>query len=276
MRSNHHILIFTCLALIQALPSLAHGQSDNTPHVSMKVDLVSWGNDIVGLYLNSGSKSNEVTAKAFRYTQAVAYNGSQIVEISKNPAVKDPSDEIQRDLPKGVEPVKDEGSPINPADVPPEIQARRKDNPNLVALATLPLNSTRATILLAPAKGGTFQTYVIDDDPSKLPLGNLRIHNYCPFPVAIKCNGSKPIAMKTKDALIVPPKDKQVVYELAYEKEGKWVQQENNLVPLRPIEQAQLIILRSNADFFRSSSGGRSGYLQTVVLRRGPEAPAKP
>lgn len=255
--------------------STAFSQSDNTPHVSMKVDLVSWGNDIVGLYLNAGGKSNEVTAKAFRYTQAVSYNGSQIVEISKNPATKDPADEIPRDIPKGLEPPKEAVAPINPADLPPEILARRKDNPNLVALATLPLNSTRATILLAPAKGGTFQTYVIDDDPSKLPLGQLRIHNYCPFPIAIKCNGSKPIQMKTKDAFIVPPKDKQVVYELAYEKDGKWVQQENNLVPLRPQEQAQLIILRSNADFFRSSSGGRSGFLQTVVLRRGQETSAQ-
>ena len=75
--------------------------------------------------------------------------------------------------------------------------------------------------------------------------------------------------MKTKESLVVPPRqDGQVIYELAYDNKGKWKMQENNLLAVNAKEQVQLIVLKSDADFFTNSDGGRSGFLQKVILRR--------
>ncbi|MCH1922483.1 hypothetical protein L9G15_24040, partial [Shewanella sp. A3A] len=85
----------------------------------------------------------------------------------------------------------------NPAAIPPELKARREKEPTLVALAKLPAGSRRATVLIAPASEGTYQTFVIDDDPTKLPLGQLRILNYSPVKIAMRCNGKASKEMKT-------------------------------------------------------------------------------
>ena len=55
---------------------------------------------------------------------------------------------------------------------------------------------------------------------------------------------------------------------MAYQKDGEWVEQENNIATVRADEQAQLIVLQSDASFFASNDGSHSGFLQTVVLRR--------
>ena len=110
-----------------------------------------------------------------------------------------------------------------------------------------------------------------DDDPTKLPQGQLRILNYSPVKIAMRCNGKTAKELKTRESFVVPPQDGQVVYELAYDNQGKWKMQENNLLAVNPKEQAQLIVLKSDADFFTNSDGGRSGFLQKVVLRRPAE-----
>ena len=224
--------------------------------VSIKADLVSWGEDIPGLTLKSGGKGEPVTALAFRYSKPVHYSGPEVMEIHQDPAIA----------------AKATAASQNTAAIPAELLERRKKEPTLVALAKLPANSRRVTVLIAPASSGTYQTYVIDDDPTKLPLGELRILNYSPVKIAMRCNGRAVNEMKTKDSMVVPPKqDGQVVYELAYDNKGKWKMQENNLLTVNPKEQVQLIVLKSDADFFTNSDGGRSGFLQKVVLRRPSE-----
>lgn len=261
------LLAFTTLTLLSAV----HGQSPAESKVSLKIDLVSWGEDIPGLTI----KKEEVSALAFRYSKTIRYSGSQVLEISQTPGAKLPElemsaeeKELMKKLPAPVEPAV---KPVDPAEIPPEILARRKENPNLVALAMIPANSTRVTVLLAPGKGGTFQTYVIDDDPTKLPFGKLRIHNYSAIPIALRCNGTELKELKTREAMYVSPVQEQVIYELAYKKDNEWQIQENNLLPINADEQSQMIILQSDANFFTSGDGSRGGYLQTVVLKRRKE-----
>jgi hypothetical protein len=127
------------------------------------------------------------------------------------------------------------------------------------------------TILLAPGKADTFQTHVIEDDPTKLPFGKLRIYNFCTMPIALRCNGTNLKELKTRDAFFVSPVNQQVIYELAYKKDKEWQIQENNLLPIRDDEQAQMFILQSEASFFTSSDGSRGGFLQKVVLKRRKE-----
>jgi hypothetical protein len=153
-----------------------------------------------------------------------------------------------------------------------ELAKRRQKEPTLVALAALPGgNCSRATVLLAPADEGTYTAYVIDDDPSKLPVGQVRIHNLCPFPIAMRCNGNKPQELKTREAMLVPARKEHLIYELAYKLGDVWKMQECNLIPVRPREQSQMIILKSDNSFFVSSDGSRSGFLQIVTLRRSPD-----
>jgi hypothetical protein len=249
MKSKVLTLVFAAIA------SAASAQ------VSLKADLVSWGADIPGLTLKSAGKGEPVTALAFRYSKPVHYSGPEVMEIHQDAASAAKATEGSQ----------------NTAPIAPELLERRKKEPTLVALAKIPAGSRRVTVLIAPASAGTYQTYVIDDDPTKLPVGQLRILNYSPVKIAMRCNGKAAKEMATKDSFVVPPQeDGQVVYELAYDNKGKWKMQENNLLAVNPKEQVQLIVLKSDADFFTNSDGGRSGFLQKVVLRRPPEDVATP
>jgi hypothetical protein len=236
-----------------------NAQSD--AQVSMKVDLVAWGETIDGLTLKSAKGKDPVTALAFTYSKPVSYSGPAILEIFKGSVGN------AAPAPEG-EAAPAAASPAAIKDIAAELALRRKKEPNLVSLAILPPASKHVTVLLAPAAGGTFQAYVIDDDPSKLPYGQMRIHNLSPLPVAMRCNNKAANILKTKGSVVIKPENKEVIYELAYQKDGEWVTQENNIASVRENEQAQLVVLKSDADFFTSQDGSRGGYLQTVVLRR--------
>lgn len=237
----------------------ASAQSD--AQVSMKVDLVAWGESIEGLTLKSAKGKDTITALAFTYSKPVSYSGPAVLEIFKGGggnAVPAPEGEAAPAA----------ASPSAIKDIATELALRRKKEPTLVSLAILPPASKHVTVLLAPAAAGTYQAYVIDDDPSKLPYGRMRIHNLSPLPVAMRCNNKAASVLKTKASVVVSPENKEVIYELAYQKDGEWVNQENNIASVRENEQAQLIVLKSDADFFTSQDGSRAGYLQTVILRR--------
>lgn len=244
----------------------------------MKIDLVAWGDDITGLSLQPGKGG--LTALAFRYSTPVAYSGPAVMEIHKigasaPPKAPEPSAE---DLEHESKPlVADESKTAAGEAAKPkqglalELEKRREKNPTLVALAPLPgAGSRRATILLAPADGGTFTAYVIDDDPSKLPMGQLRVHNLSPLDIALRCDSKLNKELKTRESFIVPIQNQQLIYELAYKLDDEWKTQENNIIPVRETEQSQMIILKSDNSFFLSSSGGSGGFLQSVILRRNP------
>ena len=219
----------------------------------MKVDLVAWGDDITGLTLGSGGSSKPASALAFRYSKPVAYSGSAFMEIHQESGAA----------------AKATADANNPVQLPQELKLAREKDPTVVAIAKLPVGSKRATVLIAPAQAGTYQTFVIDDDPSKLPLGKLRLHNYSPLKIAIRVNGKQGMEMKLKDSFLADTKDGQVVYELMYQKEdGKWKMQENNMIPIEKDEQVQFIVLKSDNEYFTSGDGSKSGHLQTVTLRR--------
>jgi hypothetical protein len=248
------------IAATLAAGSTARAQSDTG--VSMKIDLVAWGESIDGLTLKSAKGKDPVTALAFRYSKPVSYSGPAVLEIYKGTgAAAGPAAE-------GTPAPAAAPSPAAIKDIAAELAARRKKEPNLVSLAVLPPASKHVTVLLAPAAAGTYQAYVIDDDPSKLPYGRMRIHNLSPLPIAMRCNNKAANILKTKGSVVVSPANKEVIYELAYQKDGEWVTQENNIASVGESEQAQLVVLKSDADFFTSQDGSRSGFLQTVILRR--------
>ncbi len=84
----------------------------------------------------------------------------------------------------------------------------------------------------------------------------------------MKFNGGKQKIMKPREAALANAPGGQIIYQLAYEKEKEWIIQENNILPVMPNEQTQLVVLKSKNQFFQSSDGASGGYLQMVTLTR--------
>ena len=249
----------------------------------MRLDFVAWGDAITGLSLKAGPSKGGVTALPFRYSTPVMYSGAALMEIYKSaggsakstgpaPSAEDLANELSPlivEEPKAAA----EGDPKAKTGLALELAKRRKKEPTLVALAQLPASGCRrATVLLAPADGGTYTAYVIDDDPSKLPVGQMRVHNLSPLPIAIRCNGKEKKELQTRETFLVPAQNQQIIYEIGYKLGREWKMQENNIIPVRSNEQTQMIVLKSNNPYFMSSDGSSGGFLQIITLRRGPAA----
>lgn len=257
------VLLGAQSALGQTPPSPAPTPAAPVPlpgavNVSMKLDLVSWAETIRGLQITSGGKGANCAARAFEYSKPISYSGSNILEIKRDLKVASGTT-AESQIPA---PATDPKVPLT------ELEKRRKKDPSIVALALLPAGSTRATILLTPAASGTYNTFVIDDDPSKLPFGKLRIHNYCNFPIAVRCNNKDRKELKPKETTIVSAVNSGVMYELTYWKDGKWVAEGSNIITVEPTMQVQMVVLKSEANYFTSSDGSRGSFIQSVTLRR--------
>ena len=269
-----------CLVSLAAAP-LLRAQDQAKESVKVRVDLVAWGDEIRSLSFDPTVTAGKLTALPFTYSEPVTYTGPLLMEIYQG------EDNRRKEAPSALGP---DGKRIPlpepakqttklPADDPAqpktgllaELEKRRLKTPKLAALAPLPPGCARVTVLLAPLGKGMFQAYVIDDDPAKLPAGKVRVHNLSPHQISVRCGGAKEAKiLKPRDAFIADAPDGYFVYELAYQKDGAWEYQENNVVPVRPGTQTQFVVLQSDNGHFLSHDGSKSGFLQLVVLRRTP------
>jgi hypothetical protein len=257
---------------------------DNGAEVSMRIDFVSWGEDLSGLEVRNGKRGDSVKALAFRYSKPLEYSGSQILAL----ALGEGSDDAAREMAEAYEERRrsDKAEGLDVPDAPfvpqaaPEArdgeipktlaQAREKD-PALAALVKLPAASRRVTILLAPGPDRSLVPHIFDDDPTRQPLGMVRVHNLSKHTVSLLMATGKARELQPGKSFLVPAPEGTFAYELAYQTEGAWKLQENNLVNVRANEQMHMVILRSEASFFSSSDGSRGGFMQTAFLRRTPQ-----
>ena len=279
MKSNLKLL---SLSLVSLLFCLASASAQDEPQVSMKINLVAWGNDITGLSLEKPSGDN-TTAESFAYNETLKYAGPQLLAIYQQDVKQKKPDfsEEDADDPGMIRPPepekKEERIDITKAKDPiTKLLLKRKiEEPKLVCLVKLPTNTKHVTILLAPATQRTFQPYVIDDNPRDLPAGALRVHNLSRYPVRVEqLNGPQKKQLKPKgNFLFGPDKRSRFRYEISYEKGNDvWEAATNNEVRLPKNQKTQLVVLQSNNDFFLSSDGTKSGFLQVVVLKRTDDA----
>lgn len=274
---NRRSNIAALAALWTAFASLLVPAGAQQGDVALKIDVVAWGDEIGGLSFKAGEKAGEIKALSFRYSEPVSYTGPALMEIFKNgggtvkPVVQASKEDLEHESKPLVveEPKNADGGAAPKSGLALELEKRRTKTPNLVSLAQLPSGCRRATLLMAPLADGTYLSYVINDDPTKLPLGQIRIHNLCPFPIAMRCNGAQPKELQTREILTVPCADGALTYEIAFKEGDEWKFQEHNIIPVRPDEQTQMIVLRSNNAFFKSADGSTGGFLQAVTLRRG-------
>lgn len=267
------LIAFTCAPV-------AAQNRDDTPQVSMTIDFVAWGEDLHGLEVRSEKKTEPVSAKAFRFSEPYRYSGPQVLPLafgqisSEDLAQLDEFREMRRRRARedGIEEpapasVKS-GIPLMDGKIPNALAKARETNPELAALIALPSNSRRVTILLSPGPQGSLLARVFDDDPARHPAGKVRVHNLSPHRIALRMAEGKPAELEPGQSAFSPAPGGTFVYELAYENEGQWTMQENNLFAVRENEQVHFIVLRSNASFFTSSDGSRAGFLQSAILRR--------
>jgi hypothetical protein len=263
------------LSVVLLLAALSPSLPAQEGSVSLKIDVVAWGDAIGGLSFKAGKKEGTITARAFTYSEPVSYSGPQVLEIHQSgsgavPVERGPGtpeDKDHESKPLVIEKPKP-GQAAPQTALAKELAKRREEDPTLVSLVPLPSNSRRVTVLLAPLGDGTFHGYVIDDDPSKLPFGKLRVHNLAPMLIAMKFSGGQGKEMKTRETFLVNVVKGQTIYELSYRNGDEWTVQENNIIPVREDEQTQMIVLRSTNRFFLSADGASGGFLQVVTLRR--------
>lgn len=281
MRSNISKSLAPLLLATLAAASLpqALGQAEET--VKVRVDLVAWGDEIGSLSFDRNVTVGKLTALPFAYSEPVTYSGPLLMAIYQGednrrrepPTVLGPDGtRIPAPAPAATAtPLPAEDAARPKSGMLAELERRRQKEPKLAALVPLPRGCPRVTVLLAPIGKGIFQAYVIDDDPAKLPPGKVRVHNLSPHPVSIRCAGAKEGRMlKPRDAFVAEAPEGYFGYELAYQKDGAWEYQENNVVPVRAVDQVQFIVLQSEHGHFLSLDGSKSGFLQFVVLRRTP------
>jgi hypothetical protein len=261
-------LLLATICLFCAIGTAA--SAEEPPLVNMLIDVVAWGDEIPGLHLGTlGSKEDAIHALSFRYgREPVRYSGPRQLAVYRS--LGDAQGEaVFTGAPQG----RVVGGSSS-GQVPQTLAERRLLEPNLVALVELPRNALRATLLLSPAGDGTYKSYIINDDPSRLPAGKLLVHNLSPHTIAMQFSSNKPVFLQPREQFLFEDSEKYLPYRLAYqlkyqpEEADDWKVQGSNIMKLSSDEQTQMIILQSDNDFFRSSSGARSGYLQTVILRR--------
>lgn len=63
-------------------------------------------------------------------------------------------------------------------------------------------------VLLAPSEQETYRAYLINGDPTKLPFGKVRIHNYCKHPIAMRFSNSQPDIIRPFKTRKVTPRNK--------------------------------------------------------------------
>lgn len=257
---------------------LINASAQDEAQVRAKIDLIAWGNKIPGLTLKNPSGETSA-AFSFEYNKSLTYVGPQILAIYQLETKEEqPPIEDDDDYNDGYE---EEPAPPQPAEDLVDIKnikdplikslfERKIKEPNLVSLVKLPTNSRHLTILLAPASGGTFLPYVIDDDPSKLPFGKLRVHNLTNIPILLEqLNGPQRCELRANEKFLLNADDaNKFTYKLSYKKGDRWKAQQNNILRIPANSQNQFIVLQSNNQYFRSSDGSKGGFLQVVLLKR--------
>ena len=260
------VLLFLCFASMAA-----QGQ------VSMKINLVAWGDEIPGLTLKSSSGKG-ITAPSFAYGEALSYSGPQLLAIYQG--------EVEVEKPIYTEADMDGSGKLDMPELPkrpvtvdptavddPGLKAlltRKLEDPDLVALVKLPADSRHITILLAPSAQGTFQPYLIDDDPREVPSGALVVHNLSGFPVRVEqIAGRQQCELKPKGRFVLAADERdRFRYRISYKEKDSWTVATNNRVRLPDNQKTQLIVLQSDNNYFKSVDGTRGGFLQVVVLKR--------
>lgn len=242
----------------------------------MRLDVVAWGDPIGGLSFKSARGDGKITARAFTYSEPVQYHGPRLLEIHQSGSSEvelpelpgTPEDEAHRAIPLPLPEPRgaDDDSPVSA-----KLAKLREDDPTLVALAALPPDSRRATILLAPAAAGTYRAYVINDDPSNLPPGSVRVHNLSPVRILMQLSNGKKHELEPGKSFRTKAPGGSIAYRLAYRQGEEWVVQENNIIPVPPDGQTQFVVLQSDNRFFLSADGAKGGFLQSVTLTREPE-----
>ncbi len=268
------------LSLVLSVAVSLQAQEEDK-QVSMLLDFVAWGKDLSGVEVLDGKSGTPVTAQAFRYSKPFKYVGPQTLSLALSAdfenAVKEQAEihesQLRENKTEGIDSsdrpsVQNTTSEVKGDKIPAVLALAREKNPSVAALVSLPADSRRVTILLAPGPQRSLIPHVIDDDPSRHPLGKIRIHNLSKYPISLRTNSKNYQELLPAKNFIASAPDGILAYELAYQIEGKWKVQENNLINIGNSDQLHMVVLNNTSSFFTSSDGSKGGFMQVLFLRR--------
>jgi hypothetical protein len=202
------------------------------PAEDVKFTAVSLGAPLSDIEYKNGSKSEKLTIPAFSRSELRNYNGGPLMDFYIT---------IEKDGKKGK---------IKFAEV------------------TLPGKMSRVLLVFSPQADGTAKVQALDDTQETMPRGSTRIYNASPIPVAIKCNDDASVLSPNQQKIVslAPP---QVVVQMAYQKQGRWVRGGGNVFATDNNLRQTIFILTSDSDIFKADTpGGRVALspLQSFTL----------
>lgn len=116
----------------------------------------------------------------------------------------------------------------------PKVTAKPADNTPapVVASATFPKDTKRATVLTAANGHGRFGMYVIPDDPASLPAKHARLHNLSRDRLLIGYNANERVELEPGTSALVTTSATALVIRVARTVNGQWRELFNNVIEL--------------------------------------------
>lgn len=184
------------------------------PAEGVKFTAVSLGAPLSDIEYKSGAKAEKLTIPAFSRSEIRNYNGAPLMDFYTT---------VEKDGKK--EKVK-------------------------IAEVALPEKTSRVLFVFSPQADGTAKVQALDDTPETMPRGSARLYNASAIPVAIKCNEAA-LVLSPNQQKIVPVAPPQVVVQMAYQQQGRWVRGGGNVFTADNDIRQTIFIVTSDSDTFK-------------------------
>ncbi len=184
---------------------------------SVEFTAVSLGDTLSDLEYKSGSKFEALTVPAFSRSELKEYSGSPLLSFYKT--------------------VEKDGKPQKVK----------------VAEVTLPEKTSQVLLVFSPQGNGSAKVQALDDTQEAMPRGSSRLYNATPIPVAIKCNEDFWV-LAPKEQKKVPGAPPQVVVQMAYEQDGRWVRGGSNVFATGNDLRQTIFIVNSDSELFKAQT----------------------
>ena len=214
--------------------TLLLGFAVSLPAEEVKFTAVSLGAPLGDIEYKSGSKPEKLTIPAFSRSELRKYSGGPLMEFYTT------------------------------------IEKSGKKEKIKVAEAILPEKTSRVLFVFSPQADGTAKVQALDDTQETIPRGSARLYNAISIPVAIKCNEDASV-LSPNQQKIVPVAPPQVVVQVAYQQQGRWVRGGGNVFATDNDIRQTIFIVTSDSDLFKVQTPAGKVVLSPIQIFTLPE-----
>jgi len=125
------------------------------------------------------------------------------------------------------------------------------------AEVTLPEKTSQLLLVFSPQSDGTAKVQALDDTQEAMPRGSTRFYNATALTIAIKYNADTMVLPPYQQKIVSAPPP-QVVLQVAYQQQGRWLRGCGNVVATDNDMRQTIFIVASESDIFKvQTPGGR-------------------